>query len=260
MSRRLLRQLGLKYPTDKVRTHAFHIPYANHFARIRRRSLTILELGIGEESYGLGGGSLMMWRDYFVNSRIIGVDLWDKSPLDGDRIQTIVGDCSDPDFLAGLVRDHGPFDVVIDDASHMASQTLKSLFVLLHAVRPGGYYVVEDTQTSYWPTHEGTSLAINAIDTPVAWFKHSIDIINRRFITDPRHWPLRAGFPLTAMHVYENICFLQVGDSEAEFPLPTKTLKDMAAMDLAAFGDLQATVETFEADRIRYFREPPRQP
>jgi hypothetical protein len=43
------------------------------------------------------------------------------------------------------------FDVVIDDASHIASLTRASFWQIFgHHLRPGGLYVVEDWGTGYW--------------------------------------------------------------------------------------------------------------
>jgi cephalosporin hydroxylase len=45
--------------------------------------------------------------------------------------------------------------VVIDDGSHIGRHVQASFRVLFPAVLPGGWYVVEDLQTSYSNSHEG---------------------------------------------------------------------------------------------------------
>jgi hypothetical protein len=65
------------------------------------------------------------------------------------------GDQSDETFLARLISHYGGFDIVIDDGSHIASHVHASFRALFPAVRPGGWYVIEDLETSYWGSHEG---------------------------------------------------------------------------------------------------------
>ena len=69
----------------------------------------VLEIGIYR------GASLQMWRDYFPNAEIFGLDI-EEVHVPGPRIQTIRGDQSDADSLAEVGR-HGPFDLIVDDGS-----------------------------------------------------------------------------------------------------------------------------------------------
>merc|ERR1711904_129988 len=49
--------------------------------------------------------------------------------------------------LLAKLKHYGPFDVVIDDASHWANQyiaSFKSIFVDEHLLQPGGIYIIED--------------------------------------------------------------------------------------------------------------------
>lgn len=65
--------------------------------------MTLLEIGIG--GYGdptQGGGSLRMWKEFFPNGRVIGVDINDKSGLAEDRVTILRGDQGDGKFLRDL--------------------------------------------------------------------------------------------------------------------------------------------------------------
>jgi cephalosporin hydroxylase len=255
MSQRLLRKLGKQFATDKITTHRFDLCYAQHFSALRKKKLKLIELGIGEEDYGLGGASLKMWEQYFTQADIYGVDLWDKSELDTNRIHTLTGDCTDEEFLNDIASNIGPFDIVIDDASHITKHTLRTLFHLIHHVRPGGYYVIEDIQTSYWPTHGGTSLAVNLVETPISWLKHAIDIINKEYLIDKDHYPLRAGFLIDSMHVYKNIAFLKIGRKKTfdKHPLPQSVIDDMRAADYTVYGSVKNAIRSFEENREAFF-------
>ena len=44
----------------------------------------------------------------------------------------------------------GPWDIIIDDGSHVPYHQVFSFFCLWKAVVPGGLYVIEDLETNYW--------------------------------------------------------------------------------------------------------------
>ncbi|PHH79423.1 hypothetical protein CDD80_4876 [Ophiocordyceps camponoti-rufipedis] len=71
-----------------------------------------------------------------------------------------VGDQADSVFLDQFVANataDGLFDLVIDDGGHTMKQQITSLERLWPVVKPGGLYVIEDLQTSYWPEYGGVS-------------------------------------------------------------------------------------------------------
>lgn len=69
-----------------------------------------------------------------------------------------MGDQADVGFLQRFAADttaDGLFDLVIDDGGHSMEQQIVSLERLWPAVKPGGLYVIEDLQTSYWVDYGG---------------------------------------------------------------------------------------------------------
>lgn len=139
----LLSRIGTQYGTDKV-AHGFCAFYDHHLRGQRKRTAKVLEIGV------FGGASLYMWRDYFPNAVIHGMDV---SPVDldsADRITTYVGDQEDRLTLQEIVDAAGTdFDLILDDGGHTMAQQQSSLGFLFPHVRPGGYYVVEDLHTSF---------------------------------------------------------------------------------------------------------------
>ena len=127
----------------------FIAEYEKLFGAIRREPLRILELGVNR------GESLLIWRDYFPNAVIIGVDIHDRPPLlaNEPRIHFVQGSQDDPATLDAAAAIGGrPFDIVIDDASHIGYLTKRSLYYLFPRwLRPGGYYVIEDLGAAFWP-------------------------------------------------------------------------------------------------------------
>jgi hypothetical protein len=138
--------LALQYGTDKgSRNHNYTRHYDALFASRRQEPITFLELGVQE------GASLRMWRDYFPKAALLGVDIDERCLASADdRISIHIGDQSDPVFLNDLTNDFGPFDIVIDDASHNGDASRLSFGLLYPRLKPGGFYIVEDLHTAYF--------------------------------------------------------------------------------------------------------------
>jgi hypothetical protein len=152
-----LTTLAVRHGTDKFGYHDYTPNYHAMFARLRDRPLRLLEIGVG--GYGdedRGGESLATWRDYFPNGRIIGIDI-QKKVLDlGPRVRIFQGSQVDGEFLAEVVREEGPFDLIIDDGSHRNEHVVETFKLLFPTLAPGGIYAVEDTQTAFFPRFGGS--------------------------------------------------------------------------------------------------------
>lgn len=134
--------------TDKYYTHAYTRLYDLHLHGIRKRVRKVLELGI------LNGASLALWRDYFPQAEIFGVDIdperWKMFAGDLPNTQILIGDERDQDFMAG-VAGQGPFDLIVDDASHAPALQAETFQRLWPAVKQYGFYVMEDIFRAYEP-------------------------------------------------------------------------------------------------------------
>ncbi len=220
-----LQEIGVAHGSDKFTVHKFGPVYERYLGEMRFDPVRILEIGIGGEDFELGGPSLTAWAEYFPNARVVGIDLFDKSALDTDRITTVVCDQSDQAALAQLNDMHGPFDIIIDDGSHKADPTLLSFFTLFHTLRPGGYYVIEDIQTSYWPHYGGSSIAGDTVNSAAFWIKRMVDVINRNEILWDDHPARRSGFVASELHVHHNIAFIRRGDVSGKSAVLTDALR-----------------------------------
>lgn len=175
-----LTSLAKVYQTDKWGQHFYTPVYEQWFASLRYKPVKLLEIGVGGyDRPRVGGNSLRMWKQYFEKGSITGIDLYDKSALKESRIEIIQGDQSDAQFLQEVTRLHGPFDIIIDDGSHMQSHIIASFEALFPLMRLGGIYVVEDTQTSYWPKFEGSTAAMDTIPSAMNYFIKRVHGLNR---------------------------------------------------------------------------------
>jgi hypothetical protein len=198
--------LAWAYETDKGSwDHDYARIYQRHLGPSRKRVTSVLEIGVGGETSWTGyettagGQSLRMWADFFPNARVVGIDLHPKD-VSGPRIVVEQGDQADPAFLERVVRDHGPFDLVVDDGSHIGRHVIASYGALWGAVKPGGTYIIEDLPAAYSETWEGGPPGTPG--TAVALLKDLLDQTVARYGED--FLP-----SISAMHVYAGTALLQ---------------------------------------------------
>ena len=113
------------------------------FKEKRSDNVKILEIGIWS------GASLFTWSDYFENGLVTGFDIEDKSELKKEKINIFKGDQSKEIDLKKVNELYGPFDIIIDDGSHMGSHQLFSFETLFPLLNPNGFYVIEDCLCAY---------------------------------------------------------------------------------------------------------------
>ncbi len=207
--------LATVYNSDKWNAHWYAQHYQHHFAPLRRRELTLLEIGIGGyDDPKQGGSSLRMWRTYFPKARIVGIDIHDKRLHSESRITTLRGSQDDTEFLQRVLDEIGTPDIVIDDGSHVNAHVLASFDFLFPRLADDGIYVIEDTQTSYWPDYGGSSEDLQRQDTTMALVKRLADGLNHQELRLPGHAPSYTDRHVVALHCYHNLVFVQKGRND----------------------------------------------
>ncbi|MFQ6547039.1 tetratricopeptide repeat protein [Aestuariibius sp. 2305UL40-4] len=152
-----LTRLAIQYGTDKFGYHDYTPVYFRLLNERREAPLKFLEIGVG--GYGdadRGGESLMSWRDFFPKGEIVGIDIQKKTLDLGERVTVLQGSQVDADFLSETVREHGPFDIILDDGSHRNEHVIESFKILWPDLKPDGIYIVEDLQTAFFPRFGGS--------------------------------------------------------------------------------------------------------
>lgn len=140
-----LDEISIKYGTDKSSLlHGYTEKYQIYFEPLRLQNLKILEIGIQN------GYSLKTWKEYFPNSTISGIDVNNCTHLKEDRINPIVCDQTNFSLLQKINSEHGPFDIIIDDGSHISDHMKDTFNFLFPLLKEGGIYVVEDLHCCYW--------------------------------------------------------------------------------------------------------------
>jgi hypothetical protein len=153
-----LTRLAIKYGTDKWGFHFYTPIYHDLFSRLRDQAVRLLEIGVGGyELATIGGASLQMWAEYFPQGQITGIDIAEKKLILSPRVKLFRGSQIDPVFLKKVCDERGPFDVIIDDGSHVPKHVVSSFNILFPSLVDGGMYVIEDVQTAFWPKFGGSS-------------------------------------------------------------------------------------------------------
>ena len=140
-----------KYHVFRPTGHTYIDIYEAYFESVRQKELNLLEIGVHK------GRSLRMWRDYFPQSRIFGLDINPNTFFQEERIDITIGSQADPQVLDKLCQKVDCFDIIVDDGSHVNHMTIDSFNYLFKKIRSGGWYVVEDLACSYenanpqWP-------------------------------------------------------------------------------------------------------------
>lgn len=127
-------------------SHDYLRHYEPFLEPLRLLPVKILEIGIGN------GTSMKTWEEYFPHAQIVGMDIDNQkvNNLDGcqpefsGRVIRVQGDQGNADDLIRVESEHGPFALIIDDASHHVEHQITSLCTLLPRVSPGGIYIMED--------------------------------------------------------------------------------------------------------------------
>jgi len=143
-----LDELAIKYGTDKSSLHHnYAVIYEKYFEPLRNEKITLAECGIGGYEYPeRGGESLRMWREYFTVAIIAGLDIHPKSFSIPHVIMFEIDQCSDK-----MTKLCEGVNIFIDDASHINPYSIETFRLVWPSIMPGGYYVIEDTESSYCP-------------------------------------------------------------------------------------------------------------
>jgi SAM-dependent methyltransferase len=171
--------------TDKYWLHNYTKLYDNHCGHLRDTASKILEIGVKL------GGSLRLWQEAFPKATVYGVDV-DIKPADlakdVERIVLLQGSQIDEKFNKESVIPKGPFDIIVDDASHRAEHQRKGFQLLWDSVKKGGFYIIEDLYYRNYYMSKDHSMMKTLSDL--------IDELNQKC-------------EIAEMHFYYNICFIR---------------------------------------------------
>lgn len=142
--------------TDKNTTHSYIEIYENLFESKKYESNNILEIGIGNV-YKKNGGSIKLWKDYFPNSTIYGLDICDITNVNDeiinkDRIKLYTSiNAYEKTFIEKeFINKNLKFDILIDDGPHTLESMIFFIENYLPLLNKNGILVIEDIQDIHW--------------------------------------------------------------------------------------------------------------
>ena len=150
-------ELVEKYGTDKTLS-GYTKTYADIFEPVKNKVTSVLEIGLGTLNPAIPssfsgntqffehykpGGSLRVWRDFFPEAQVYGIDIAKDCMFSEDRIKTFLFDSSEKEY-SDYYLDGLEFDIIIDDGNHDPKYQIKTLRNLFPKLRENGLYIIED--------------------------------------------------------------------------------------------------------------------
>lgn len=192
-----LDEIAIKHGTDKSSLHHDYCRiYEQYFEPLREKPISILELGYGgHEDPNAGGESAKMWREYFPDATVFVLDNEVKFNVPGG-IRFIHASQDDVKMPYYIFSDRPNPQIIIDDASHLSSLTIKSFEILFPHLVSGGYYCIEDTHSSYhdfWygknEANENPKLNGKKTITTLNYLKNLTDSVNNDLLKEQYRLP-----------------------------------------------------------------------
>lgn len=195
--------------SDKSSWHGYHRFYERHLAHLHNEEhFNLVEIGLHN------GGSARAWLDIFKKASIYVLEIAKTAAANGldPRCVVLYGDQSDPVALKAVHEKVGGASVIVDDGSHMPSHQLCSFNAWFGTfLLPGGVYIIEDIETSYWVNGHlyGNNIrcGINSDENLVNIFTSIIhQTVNREF-TKPSFTSGQTRIPVDIQNQIESIVF-----------------------------------------------------
>ena len=131
----------------------------------------LLEIGVDK-----GGGLFFFSRNLFTNAQFFGIDIIEPETLPPNTIFENIHQ-RDEEKLRKFAEKYGPFDIVIDDASHRVRETKICLNIFWNHLNSFGWYFIEDWGVyKYQPTSLNEDFNKMASELLFYWYR-SLEII-----------------------------------------------------------------------------------
>lgn len=134
-----------KFKTDKNTVHSYiDNVYSKLFQDIQTSAKNILEIGIDH------GGSILLWKEYFVNATICGIDIENKKNIfeEKERLKILKNNAYDKKFINSIPEKY--FDLIIDDGPHTLDSMIDFLNGYQNKLNENGIIIIEDIQEISW--------------------------------------------------------------------------------------------------------------
>jgi len=168
--------------TDKNTSHSYIDLYETLLSSKKESATSVLEVGIGD--FGpKNGGSIKLWRDYFTNATIYGIDILpadrvlDELLTDPRVVLYTSTNAYNEDFVNENFINKGlKFDFMLDDGPHTLESMKDFIRLYLPLLKEDGILIIEDVQSVDWFNELSAQVPEN--------LRNYINIYDRRQVKD----------------------------------------------------------------------------
>jgi hypothetical protein len=141
---RSFKEIFDSYNSDKnSKFHNYCRQYEPLLTPWREKPVRLLEIGVFD------GESVKIWREIFPNAKcIVGVDIDPYCAHFTEQEKDIyieIADATKKETIEMLNAKYGPFDIIVDDGSHVNVDVFSTFEHEFPLLVDGGLYIVEDT-------------------------------------------------------------------------------------------------------------------
>jgi hypothetical protein len=130
--------------SDKYYQHQYHIYYEPWLHHFRDCAFSMLEVGFG------AGQSAHAWLEYFPLAQLAVMDIGTDAATT-PRLKIVKGDQSSEQDRQAVIDALGAMAIIVDDGSHIPEHQIATFnHFFVEMLQPGGVYIIEDIETSYW--------------------------------------------------------------------------------------------------------------
>ena len=138
--------------TDKNTIHSYLPLYQLLLISKKETAKNVLEIGIGDF-----GGSIKMWRDFFTNATIYGLDIIHENCVidelkNNNRIvlYTSTNAYNTDFFINNFLNKNIKFDFMLDDGPHTLESMIQFIKLYSQIMTDDGLLIIEDVQSFNW--------------------------------------------------------------------------------------------------------------
>ena len=142
---------------DKGFLHSYIPYYEDALAPYREKEITVMEIGVAQ------GHSLKMWREYFLNAKIVGCEIWGgcKNYFTDENVELFIGNATFKSFADDI---NFGIDILVEDSSHFESDQLRIYELFSPKMNENGLYIIEDILNPESTVPKFEALGFTAID------------------------------------------------------------------------------------------------
>jgi len=137
--------------TDKNTTHSYLGLYQDLLINKKETAQNVLEVGIWS------GGSIKLWRDFFTNANVYGLDIihmdqvWEGIKNNEKIILYTSTDAYDENFVrTQFLNKNITFDFMLDDGPHTLESMIQFIKLYSQIMTEDGILIIEDVQHMDW--------------------------------------------------------------------------------------------------------------